>query len=112
MDFCSIKYESTGGVRIARTHAWKASAETIDKSIEYLFVATFRVARLTSLTPKLWLVGVVTDRDALLACRNDACLCFFSFYFSCFFFCWHKKNRQMKEKDFSKILKKNQKILK
>ena len=39
-----------------------------------------RVARLTLQTPKLWLVGVATDRDA-----RYACLCFFS----CFpvFFC-------------------------
>ena len=35
-----------------------------------LFVATFRVARSSSQTLKLWLVGVATDRDAPLACPN------------------------------------------
>ena len=34
------------------------------------FIATFRVARLTLQTRKLWLVGVATDRDAPLACPN------------------------------------------
>ena len=34
------------------------------------FVATFRVARATSQTRKLWLVGVATDRDAPVACLN------------------------------------------
>ena len=33
-------------------------------------VATFRVARLTLQTRKLWLVGVATDRDAPLASPN------------------------------------------
>ena len=50
-----------------------------DKIItEQNFIATFRVARLTFQTRKLWLVGVATDRDA-----RHACLRFFSF--SCFF---------------------------
>ena len=34
----------------------------------FFFVATFRVARLTLQTPKLWLVGVATDRGARHAC--------------------------------------------
>ena len=42
-------------------------------------IATFRVARLTSQTRKLRLVGVATDRDA-----GHACLRFFSFCFSVF----------------------------
>ena len=33
-------------------------------------VATFRVARLTVQTRKLWLVGVATDHEAPLACPN------------------------------------------
>ena len=45
------------------------------------FFATFRVTRLTLQTPKLWLVGVVTDRDA-----RHACLRFFSFVFVVFLF--------------------------
>ena len=47
-----------------------------------ILIATFRVARLTLQTPKLWLVVVATDRDA-----RHACLRFFSLYFSCFFAC-------------------------
>ena len=47
--------------------------------------ATFRIARLTLQTPKLWLVGVATDRDA-----RHACLRFFSLsvflFFSCILF--------------------------
>ena len=35
-----------------------------------LFIATFRVARRSSQTRKLWLVGVATDCDAPLACPN------------------------------------------
>ena len=34
------------------------------------FIATFRVARSTRQTRKLWLVGVAADRDAPLACPN------------------------------------------
>ena len=49
----------------------------------FVFVATFRVARLTLQAPKLWSVGVATDRDA-----RHACLRFFSFVFPVlFFFC-------------------------
>ena len=45
-------------------------------------IGTFRVARLTLQAPKLWLVGVATDRDA-----RHACLRFFSFlFFLCVFF--------------------------
>ena len=46
-----------------------------------LFVATFRVARLSLQTPKLWLVGVATNRDA----RHGRSR-FFSLYFI-FFSC-------------------------
>ena len=45
------------------------------------FFATFRVARKTLQTPKLWLVTVATDRDAC-----NACACLFNFIFSVFFF--------------------------
>ena len=58
---------------------------------EIALFATFRVARLTLQTPKNWLVGVATDRDA-----RHACLRFFSF--SCFFFCQHNTNQKMKIK--------------
>ena len=37
---------------------------------DVLIVATFRAARLTVQTRKLWLVSVATDRDAPLACPN------------------------------------------
>ena len=50
------------------------------RSLFSLLIATFRVASLILQTPKLWLVGVATDRDARLVCLR-----FFSFYFSCFF---------------------------
>ena len=48
----------------------------------FLLFSTFTAARLTVQTWKLWLVSVATDRDAC-----NACLRFFSFYFSCFFVC-------------------------
>ena len=44
------------------------------------FVATFRVAKPSRQTRKLWLVGVATDRDA-----RRACLRFFSCCVSCVF---------------------------
>ena len=50
------------------------------KRITIIIVATFRVARFTLQTPKLWLVGVATDRDT-----RHACLRFLSFYLFLFF---------------------------
>ena len=48
---------------------------------QIILIATFRVPKLTLQTPKLWLVGVPTDRDA-----RHACLRFFSFHCSPFIF--------------------------
>ena len=76
-------------------------------------VATFRVARLSLQTPRLWLVDVATDRDARHACLRlftfsfscvFFCLRFFSFHLSSLFFCQHKKSKKKK-----KQIKKNQK---
>ena len=39
-------------------------ASSLDKAKMSKIVATFRVARVTLQTPKLWLVGVATDRGA------------------------------------------------
>ena len=50
------------------------------KAVSVLTVATFRVARLTSQTRKLWLVDVATKRNA-----SVTLLRFFSFDFSLFF---------------------------
>ena len=82
-----------------------------------VLVPTFRVARLTSQTRKLWLVGVATDPNA-----RHACLRFFSLYFSCFFFllaflfivffpvffffCQHKKSKTSKKINKNKSRKK------
>ena len=49
----------------------------------HALIATFRVARLSLQTRKLWLIGVASNRDA-----RHACLRFFSFYVFLFFcFC-------------------------
>ena len=67
-------------------------------------IATFRVARLTLQTPKLWLVDVATDRDARHACFRFFSLCFFfcfrffSFYFSVLFFLLAQKKTKQKSK--------------
>ena len=54
-------------------------------------VATFRVARLTLQTPKLWFVGVATERDA-----RHACLRFFSFHVFLFLLLAQKKSKKKK----------------
>ena len=75
----------------------------VDCDLQGRKIATFRVARLTLQAPKLWLVGVATDRDA-----RHACLRFFSCYFSCFF-CEHKRQSKKSTKNEKKQIQKKRK---
>ena len=73
---------------------------------QYTLIVTFRVARLTLQTRKLWLIGVTTDRDV-----RNACLRFFSFFFFMFFSLpAYKKSKNKKTNQKRSFTQKKKKV--